>query len=92
MVRHRRSSENTPLPTPGHSPPLAGNLEEVQAGDTGVPTSTSLPVSSPRSTAGGRWGGRSIFALPALAAELGCSQHFYFKPHSVFEEASGVHS
>lgn len=32
-----------------------------------------------------------ISPLPALAAELGCSQHFYFKPHNVYEEARGVH-
>lgn len=37
-------------------------------------------------------GWQEHFCLPAPTAELGCSQHFYFKPHKVFEEASGVHS
>lgn len=38
----------------------------------------------------GRQGGGSISPLPVLAAELGCSQNFYFKTHSVHEKARGV--
>lgn len=94
--RHRGSTKSTPTPTWQHPllpfPPTPHweHGESCSAGDSGMPT-CSLPVPSPGDAAGGRWGGRSISLLPALAAELGCSQHFYFKPHNMYEEARGVH-
>lgn len=72
------------------SRPSLGARRKPLCSDIGVPTSISLPVPSPGDTVGGRWGGGSISPLPALAAELGCSQHFYFKPHNMYEEARGV--
>lgn len=89
----KHTPAHTAAPRTGiSSTPCWERGESPSAGDPRVPTSTSLPVPSPRNAAGGRWGGGSISALPALTAELGCSQCFYFKPHNVFEEASGAHS
>lgn len=88
---------STPAPTQQHlalafPAPLAGNVGKIPLLVTLVcPPPPHCLSHSPRNTAGGSWGGGSISALAALTAELGYSQHFYFKPRSVFEEASSVH-
>lgn len=98
VVRHKGSSESTPAPTqqhlaPAFPAPLAGNVAKVPLLVTLVcPPPPHCLSHSPSNTARGRWGGRSVSALPAFTAELNCSQHFYFKPHNVFEEVNSVHS
>lgn len=54
-----------------------------------MPASTCL---SPAPGSLRETGSGSISLVPALTADLGCSQYFYFKPHNVYEEAVGVHS